>query len=504
MHNGSSGEKQPVEGKLDVQRYIALFWDNIYIFCFIVLCVSVCGFFVSYALPKRYQALSTVSIEQNVVSDLVKGIAITPSVTAKMRLLSVHLLSRDLLAKVAAKLDMDLLYTTPSRKEMLIQSLRANIRISHDEKKGLFTISYTNSNPVLARNFVNTLTQLYIEESTAAKREESFAATDFLSEQIKVFQKRIDEAQFEIDAFKSAKGMYLGLNEQLLRQQIKDNEQRRESLQIRKNELTAKLNFLLEQKRDQYRDQVRALELQLQSLRSVYTDRHPSVVRMTDEIAHLRKLARQESKDEVDDVKNSLEYQTLQVELHSLEEMERNLLLAWDKDMKELQQLPSIRTQLAELQQRKNNETSIYEQLVSRFGQSEVAKQMELQDKAVTFNVIDAAVTPTKHIFPLRYLYILGSIAGGCALALGLILGNDILRGKVRSIHDLRKFDVKVLTKVPNLVPLGFVKLRKRKILLAAFTAGVVLCLCLAAAMEFFEIYYIEKGISLIRRTLFS
>ncbi len=417
MSRKGFGENLSANAGLDARRYMMLFVDNINLFCAIVLIVTLCGVAVSYILPKKYEASSLVSVEQSVVSDLVKGIVVSPSVDAKMRLLTVYLLSRDMLLQVASALDLDLNARTPSERDLLAEELKKEVSITHDEKRGLFSIAYIDKNPVLARDFVNTITRFYIEGRTASKRQESYDATAFLGEQIRIYQKRIAEVQAEIDSFKSKKGMYLGLNEQFHRLKIKDNQQRLEVIRIRKVELQTKMELLTD--RSALRDRLREGERALQSMQTKYTARHPDVIRLQESLKALREAVEQEAKNDDganhDTAKYGSEYQSLAIELRSLGEMEENTKALLEKDNRDLQELPAIQTQLAELEQRRENERAIYQQLVERFGQSEVSKQMELQDKSISFNVIEAAVVPANHKFPLRYLIILGSMMlGGC------------------------------------------------------------------------------------------
>ncbi len=483
--------------QLDVRHYLTLLRLQLIPCCLIVLVCGMAATIVSYSLPKRFQASSTVSIEQNVISDLVKGIAITPSVDSKLRLLRVHLLSRALLLKVASSLDMDLNAVTPAQKEALVDSLRSRIVVQHDEKKGLFIISYLDSDPYRARDFVNTITRMYIEENTAAKRQESYDATAFLAEQIAEYQKRIEDAQNAIDDFKSQKGMYLGLNEQILRQQIKEKEQKLEQTEIRKTELKARLAILTQEPAS--RKLLREKELQLNTLRGQYTERHPAVMRLREEIRALKESLESGQGDEET---SSIEYQTALVELRSIEETEKNVKAALEKDTQDLQELPAIRRELATLEQSRINVMNIYDQLVARFGQSEVSKQMELQDKAVSFRVIDAAAEPSWHTSPARHLIILGGIALGVALAGLWLLGNDLLRGKIHTADDLKRYGVRVLSKLPQLLPDDYLRQQRRRVLAVAATVCLLLVLVGIAFTEFKQMPYMERLLASVRSAI--
>lgn len=494
MAGATSATSPYAEQGLDWQRYLRLLQSHSVLFCTLVVSVTSLAVIASYAIPKKYEAMSSVSVEQSVISDLVKGIAITPSVEAKLRLLQEHLKSRSLLFGVASELNLDLDSRTPEAREQLVAGLRDRVAIRHDERKGVFYIAFADRNPVLARDFVNTMTRLYIEQSTAAKRRESYDATDFLNEQIQIFQKRIEQAQTAIDEFKSRRGMHLGLNEQLLRQQIKEQEQRLETFRIRKSELSAKLRLLGPIGR--YSETLREKEMALQTLRVSYTEKHPTVRKVQEEIRALKIAIEQEEAKEEGAEEFSAEYQSASVELRSLEESELTVRAELQDHMRDLRELPAIRTELAELEQRKNNETRIYEQLVARFGQSEVSKQMELQDKAVTFRVIDAAVTPLWPISPIRYLFLLGGIVLSIVAAGGGIVLMDLVRMKIRSAGDLKRYEVKILAKLPRIAAPDYPKWERRRSFAIGLTLCFLLCVCVLAVLEFLRLPYMEQAIA--------
>ena len=529
-----------------MRRLLSLASSSLTLICLTAVSLTLAGVILSYALPKKYEASSTVFIEQNVINDLVKGIAITPSIEAKLRILKVSMLSRAMLLAVAGDLDMDLDARDPAREEAMLQSMRTNADVRQDEKRGLFFITYTDANPVLARDFVNTITRRYIEESTASKRKESFEATSFLENQIKIFQGRIENAQQAIDRFKTEKGMYLGLNEHLLREEIREQEQRLENIRIQKTEQIAKIRLFSSQAR--LNEELEQKEQALRGLLAMYTEKHPAVRRAREDISSLRRemengqqpagitenSGRQADPDKQKQPQtnaaakeefpaapssengrnqgatalaggqnragkeggSSLDYQKAQVELRSLEEMETNLRASIERNMAYLRELPVIRTELAALEQTKENEVVIYQQLVSRFGQSEVSKQMELQDKAVNFKVIDPAVLPTFPVSPNRPLIILGGMVVGILLGVGLAMGNDLLRGRIRSAKDLAPYDLEVLATLPRLIPSESDKGRARRSLLVAAT----LCLMLAAGgvalLEFLQLPYVEHALA--------
>lgn len=487
MHTGLD-KKNDQEG-MELRRYLVLLRENTRFICVVTVVVTLVGVLLSYALPKKYEAKSTVSVEQNVINDLVKGIAITSTQEAKTRLLKVSLLSRRMLLQVLRDLDMDI-QKEGEELERVIESARSVVDVGHDEKKGLFYIRYEDSSPARARDFVNTLTRRYIEESTASKREESYEATRFLHDQIAVFQKRIDEAQAAIDEFKSEKGIVLSLNEGLIREELKDTDQRLEALRIRKIELLSQKQIL---ENAPSGGKLADMESSYRAMLRTYTDKHPDVIRMRDEIAAMRGSPRSGAR------KNSPEYQRINVELEAIAELEKTQNAIVAKDRALLQELPTVQSELKTLEQRRMNEMHIYEQLVARYGQSEVSKQMELQDKAVSFRVIDPAILPLTHKSPKRWLIMLGSMVLGLGLAGGMILGRDLVYRRIHSVDDLNSLGCPVLVVLPHIATMEDAVTARRNRIALILTVAIIVVVLLLALVEFLEVQTIEELVSRVR-----
>lgn len=436
------------EGSFDVMRYVHLILERKALLVSIAVPVMFMSIIACYVIPKKYQAESTVFIEQNVISDLVKGIAITPSMEMKIKAIKVTMLSRTMLLSVIKALDLDVQAKDDKALDGLIESLQKRIRIALDEKRGVFMISFADADPVLARNVVNTLTRIYIEENTSTKRKESFEATQFLAEQIDVFKTRIDAAEKDIDDFKSESGLILSSDETALRAEIKDDEAQLENIQTRINALNTSRSLLLSN--TPLKQQLSKQEEMLELLRTRYTDNHPKVKQVETAIAESKRQIKTRGKEELNSIYRTAEYQSIKVELASLNEQKKSLEEDIQNSKEIIRKIPAMRTQLAELERKRNNEAIIYEQLVSRYGQSEVSKEMELQDKSMSFRVLDPAVVPSSHSSPNRPVIILLGIFAGLVLGIGVIILIDLINPSIKNLDDLKGFGIPVLAVIPK------------------------------------------------------
>ncbi len=425
------------------ERYARILLQHKRVVVVVALLVMTLGVVISYVLPKKYEAQSTVFIEQSVISELVKGIATTPSMEAKIKVLTVAMMSRETLFKVMRILDKDVEFASDMEREAYITDLRERISIRLDEKRGIFFISFQDSDPRYARDFVNTITQVYIESNTASKRDESLEATRFLSDQIESFKKRLDAVEDEINQYKAEHGLQLATDETTIRFEIADAERKLEAIRARRLELETKLQLM--PSGTGRSGHLVDMERQLAALLTAYTDQHPKVVRLQGQI----RAVKNSPSGGMTGNSGSAAKTLIQAEIDAAALQEKAQLATIDEKTELLRRIPTLRTGLNELLRKKENETLIYTQLVTRYGQSEVSKQMEMENKSMNFRVVDPAVMPDTAISPQRVPIMLLSALAGIGIGIAVIMVPYIMRGSVESLSDLRTLNQRVLAVLP-------------------------------------------------------
>jgi len=498
-HHAADAGYEEGQRTLDVARYVSLVLERKGVFAVIALTVMTLGVIASYVLPKRYEARSTVFIEQNVVNDLVKGIAVTPSMDNKVKAIKITMLSRTMLLKVINELDLDAGIVDNKDLEALVAGLQKTIDVRMDEGKGVFVISFRNEDPRRAADVVNTLTRLYIEDNTSSKRQESYEATKFLADQIEIFKKRIDDAEAAIDKYKTEFGKYLSKDEVTLRNEITQMEERLSLMQAQINGLQASRRVLLGNTplRRQLQSQEELLSVQM----ARYTESHPEVLRAKGLIESTRRQLASEGEADRRAVYVTPEYQQVKVELEALEVARKNLETSLADSKEVLLMIPAKRTELAELGRKRDNEVLIYEKLVARYGQSEVSKEMELQNKSVNFRVLDPAVPASQHVSPNRPLIMLAGIVLGIGLGAGLILLKDFLNPSIKSPESIKQMGIPVFAVVPVIGNVAEELGRRRRDVAIYLASGVYFFLIVSVlGLEVLHVNVIDAAISSIRK----
>src|SRR3990170_4763245 len=139
---------------LEYKKLLQIFLKRKFLFMGLTLLIMAAVVWGSYFMPKKYEAQSTVFIESNVIKTLVGGIAITPSMNDRIRVLRYAMLSRSLILKAIKDLDLDTKAASDRQVEQMITSFQERTKISV-KGSDLFIVSLRDSDPKLATDFVN-------------------------------------------------------------------------------------------------------------------------------------------------------------------------------------------------------------------------------------------------------------------------------------------------------------------------------------------------------------
>lgn len=467
--------------EIDFKKYVNLINKKKRLFVITALAIMTGAVFLCYLLPVKYEANSTVYIEKSIISELVKGLAVTPSIEDKMKVLLYAFNSRTLMTKVINELDLNVKKHSDAQLEEMIREFQENTDIKLKDKEGLFIISFKHENPKVARDYVNTLIRRYIEENVSAKREESYGATTFFSDQIKSFKEKLDKTEEDANKFKNEKAALLSLDEVSVRKEISDSQQKLDEIRSKRLQVESIIGNL--KKHNPLQSKLQALNKRLNELRMEYTDNYPDVIKIKSDIESINEQIRKGVKGPAPSDLDPMELDKWELELKTLKKSEayqRNLI---STNLSLLHGIPTAKSNLERLEREKNNQKLIYEQLIARQGQSEISKQMEVQDKSTTFRIVDPAVIPIKPISPNRVKVILLGIVAGLAGGLGLLLLLDFMDPSVRDVESLKTLGVPILAVIPVIKNPVDVSLEKKQALRLYWIAGVYFSIILAVLL---------------------
>ena len=497
--------------KREIQKYFKIVIKRRYLFIILSLFIMSAFVWGSYFLPKRYGAASTVFIEHNLIKQLIKGIAITPSMADTIRVLRYAILSRGLISKVLVDLDLDTKGRNNLEEKITDYQNRTQINIKGSD---LFIVSIQDPDPKLARDYINTLVRRYVEENISAKREETYGAGRFLTEQLSGLKEKLDKAEDAIIKYRQEKGIYLPADENSVIGEIKNYRGELESINVKKNELLATMNstkrqlngeepFTVSVMKRSENNSIASLENRLKQLLIRYTENYPEVIKLKAEIEALKKQQAsmpQKGSDNLTEPEMSTAnpiYQDLrqrslqtEVEINALDAKQKQLMAMIGARERELRNIPEGKKRLAELERERNTHRELYNKLLTMQGQSEVSKQMEIQDKSTTFRIVDPAVLSTNPVSPDRVKLILAGIFLGLLGGFGGVLIRESFDSSVKDTQTVRSLGVEILAVIPEIFnEEDHRKKMKRQKLIYAVASSYFLIICSSLVYEILDRY---------------
>ncbi len=493
----------------EIFRYLRALHRYRYLFTIVALLVMTGIGAYSFTLPKLYSADTTVFIERNVIDSLVRGIAVSPDINDRIRVLRYAILSRDLVTKTLEEVGSPIFARSDAEQQLYISKLieRINLRIRGQE---LFIVSLVDQSPTFAQQFVNTLVGKYVEENISAKRDETYGANRFLQEQIEAFKAKLEAAEDEIIEFRKHNGVYFSVDEGATLANIREIENQIESIELNEDTLKARKKQIQQQlseipetidmvSESAEGNRLAEMENRLSVLLLRYTDNYPEVIRLKSEIDNLKKRLAEPTEAAQGTGQTRLTsmnplYQDLQgqvfeidAELSSLAARKLNLQRTIAKREQDLREVPAARKELGILVQERDSIRNIYNDLLGRMSQSEVSKQMEIGNKTATFRIVDAAVLPKVPISPNMLKMFLLAVAGGLGCGAGLVYLLESMDNRVRDVSLFEDYNLDVLAVIPNIREPHLVKKQLRNnLVFFLFSATYMLCF---SAVFVYEIY---------------
>jgi polysaccharide chain length determinant protein (PEP-CTERM system associated) len=165
--------------------------------------VAVIGVVVVWRIPDQFEASARIYVDtDSILKPLMSGLAVQPNVEQQINMLSRTLISRPNLEKLVRMADLDLKNQTKGDQEALIERLQRGISMKTAGQANLYLMSYRDPEPEKAKRVVQSLVSIFVESGMGASRKDTDSAKSFLTEQIKIFEVRLEEAEARLKEFR--------------------------------------------------------------------------------------------------------------------------------------------------------------------------------------------------------------------------------------------------------------------------------------------------------------
>lgn len=334
-----------------------------------------------------------------------------------------------------------------------------------------------STDPAEAQEFVNNLTDIFINWNRHYRQEDRRSARLFIEEQLLTVADSLEIAEKKLQSFKEQAGFVSPPSQETLARvnQLAELEAKLGDVKIGRTEITERINQARAKLQEQeetlissttisdnrfvteYRARLADLEIALAGAGEKYTARHPSVLALQAEIEDVKgKLTKEVERvigTETRTINPPLHRElygsiiTQEVELMALQAREAALrsLVAVNED--KLSELPAKELELARLMRDTKVLEELYIMLRTRNEETRIAEAMQTAD----VQVIDTAVLPLNPIKPRIKLNIAISGVLGIFLGVGTAFLWEFMDNTIKTKEDVeRLLQLPVLGEIPD------------------------------------------------------
>ena len=480
---------------------------------FVVVCSLT--LYLSTILPSAYQSNTLIMVTpQKLPANYVQP-SVTTSVEDRIRTITEQILSRTSLERIIK--EFNLYAASPGGISMMedrVERLRKNINVAAGPanaraRRGdadIFRLSFESGNPDTAMKVTSRLASLLIEENLRSREQVAMGTTSFIDAETQRLKKELDDQEELVNKYKA--DHRFELPEQLtanlttidhMRAELQNNMLRLASLKERKETLEKNLaegdTTLVEVAGVQGAGilQNRSRSEQLAILLSQYSEKHPDVVRLKQEI----EAVEGSEKSSTDETTSSPTVaganrlrQTLQKQINDLT-LEINSFQAKNDLLRNqiatqqtrVDNTPIRSIELAKVSRSHDITLKKYQDLLAKGLESQLSENMEKKQKGEQIQIVDPANYPQKPVRPNRPLIILIGVVGALGAAFALAFALENLQLSFKRPDEFEGYlDIPVLAAVPSIATRGRLLQRRRAqgaLILASAATLVVGLLCI-------------------------
>ena len=513
----------------DLQRYLGIARRRHLYFLVLLFFGWIVVWGVSWLLPPEYKSGTLILVQQPTMPKDYVTPNVNDDLQERLQSITQQILSRTRLLHIIDELNLFAdergLKTPDAKVERMRKDIDIELVKDAQNRVTAFNVYYTARDPHVAQQVTSELTNLFINENLEVRQQESENTTKFLESQLDEARQNLATQEEQIRQFKGQHLQELPTQQQSNLQILSGLQSQ---LQTEEDGLSAaqQQHVYLETLLSQYRSlqaptsdgtapglpaidqELEKLKAQLADLRSRYTDRHPDVRNLKDQIAQTERmrdqlLANLKSKQNgghadasavnthtVADLAEATPLAQLQSQLQAneLETKNRQTTIATlqgkiNDYQARLNQEPVREQQLADLTRGYDQTKATYDDLLKKESESEMATDMEKRQEGERFQVIDPPSLPLKPDSPNRLKFCGMGLGVGIALGLVVVALMEMMDDRLYSEKEIKDLlPVSVMSEIPVIVNPADEVRAKRTMWLGWAAAAVVFMTILAGS----------------------
>jgi polysaccharide chain length determinant protein (PEP-CTERM system associated) len=473
--------------EMTVDDYVSIVRRRIWLLIIPAVVFAVGAYTVSLFLPARWTSETVVLVEQPSVPEPIAKQLISGDLNERLATMQEQILSRTRLQQMIEKFGLYREEVGKRSMEELVARLRSSIQVSpvrpmaETRYNGLpgFTVSVMAGQAQLAQQICTEITSIFMQQNIVLGQRRANDVSDFINKQLQEAKGKLDEQDAKLAEFQRIHAgelpeemqqnfsLLTGLTAQLEGGNQALNRAQQDKIFVESTlstQIAASKVSPTGENPDHLAQELGSLQNQLSAMQGRYTDEHPDVIKLKNDIAQVQKKIQDQqaamangvspSKTEKAGVTmDSPQIQQLRAQLHQIDvtirertaeqagvQQKINVLQA------RLQMSPSVAQEYKAITRDHETALTYYNDFLRKQTDAGISQDLLRRQEGEQFRVLDAPSLPQKPTFPNRPVFGIGGLMAGLGLGFGIAL---FLEARDTSLRTER--DVEVLLKLPIL-----------------------------------------------------
>ena len=364
--------------------------------------------------------------------------------------------------------------------ENAVRAMRGSIKVEPTKDKLFITLSFSNEDPIIARDVTSRLSDLFIEETLKDRERGVEAAEDFLGLELKHAKSELEAKEKIISEFKQ---LHLGeLPQQIdanlrkldrLQEDMRSQSEQSQSLSSRLIQIDKSIKDYEEtgeigsdspvgaskRNKDPRLGRIKELERRLVELSSMYKETYPDLVQVKEEIRKLKEMTSAQYRDllpESDEADEPIankkskrraidpyhaellkQREDIVLELDALKRRQAHISSEISQYERRVEHTPEREQKLKTLERDYENLQKNYQSLLDKKLSAGMQKSLAQGRKGAKFSIVDPAYTPVVPVVPNIPIIMAAGLVLGCALGFGGAVGLELMGRGFRSAEEV-------------------------------------------------------------------
>ena len=428
-------------------------------------------------LPPRFQATTTILVEPQEVPQSYVASTVTLEIEQRLNTLNERVTSHSNLTQLielvgAGRLDPSGKLSPDGLMGLIRGNLAVSIRSARANTAPVFELAFTHPDPTVAADVVRDITGRFIDENLKDRAAQATATADFLDHELQRLREEVSQQEVRIREFRMNRmGSLPSQLDANLRSLDRLNLELAANLEAQ--EAATQRLALLRQQRSSARSgtnpaapstisaMLNAARQELMQAQRVYTEEHPNVKRLREEVARLETALKNEPPESANDGVASSDPAVASLdrdasaaglELDGRRRQEARIREEIEQHQARVEETPQREQEELELTRDYDNLMETYRALLTKKYEAALARNLEQAQKGERFKVLRPVRVPSTPSWPDLRILLPAGLALGLLLT-GFAIGIDELRHPAfRSVERLtRTLGLPVFASIPRI-----------------------------------------------------